>query len=180
MTILQSERLLLHPLSETDLDDLCLLNADPEVMRYLGNGLPRSREQVAERLQQMLGHWQKHGCGIWLVRARSDGRFLGRCGYADLHGYADMELAYALRRVAWGKGYCTEAAQTVVQHAFETMKLPRLLAVARPQNHASINVMRKLGMTFQEMIAFQGSEAVLYALDNPLTHPPATAAASQE
>ena len=56
----------------------------------------------------------------------------------------------------------------MVRHAFEVTKVPRLIAVARPQNSASINVMRKLGMAFQKVIVFEGGDAVLYALDNPL------------
>ena len=168
MSLLETERLILRPLRDTDLDDLFTLHSDPEVMRYLADGRPRTYEQVAERLREMLAHWQQHGFGIWLVLDRSDGRFLGRCGFGNLHGYPDMELAYGFRREAWGKGYCTEAARAVVQHALETLKLPRLIAVARPQNLASINVMQKLGMTFEKMIDFQGGDAVLYALDNPL------------
>jgi RimJ/RimL family protein N-acetyltransferase len=168
MSILETERLHLRPLLETDLDDLCALYADLEVMRNIGNGLPRNREQTAERLHRALAHWQKYGFGIWTVCDKSDGRFLGRCGYGNWRDYPDMELAYILHRFAWGKGYCTEAARAVVRHAFERSRLPRLIAVARPQNSGSIGVMRKVGMTFQKMIDFEGGEAVLYALDNPL------------
>ncbi len=168
MNTLETDRLLLRPMRDADLDDLCALYADAEVMRYLGNGRPRSREETAERLQRALAHWQKYGFGIWTVCDKRDGRYLGRCGYGNLHDYADRELAYSLHRFAWGQGYCTEAARAVVRHAFEATKLPRLIAVARPQNSASIAVMRKLGMTFQKMIDFEGGDAVLYALDNPL------------
>jgi ribosomal-protein-alanine N-acetyltransferase len=168
MTILQTDRLLLRPLCETDLDDLCAMYADPEVMRYLGDGLPRTREQTSERLQRALAHWQKYGFGIWAVCDKRDGRCLGRCGYGNLHDHPFMELAYSLHRFAWGQGYCTEAARVAVRHAFETTKLPRLIAVARRQNSASISVMRKLGMMFEKTITFEGGEAVLYGLDNLL------------
>jgi RimJ/RimL family protein N-acetyltransferase len=168
MTVLVTDRLLLRPMRESDLDDLCALYADPEVMRYLGNGQPRGREETAERLRRMLAHWDRYGFGIWAVCDKADGRYLGRCGYGNLHDYPNRELAYSLHRSAWGNGYCTEAARAVVRHAFEATKLPRLMAVARPENLASINVMRKLGMAFQKVMTFDGGDAVLYTLDNPL------------
>jgi ribosomal-protein-alanine N-acetyltransferase len=168
MTVLATDRLLLRPMRAQDLDDLCALYADPEVMRYLGNGQPRDREETAERLRRMLAHWDRYGFGIWAVCDKADGRYLGRCGYGNLHNYPHMELAYSLHRSAWGNGYCTEAARVVVCHAFEATKLSRLMAVARPENLASINVMRKLGMAFQKVMTFDGGDAVLYTLDNPL------------
>jgi ribosomal-protein-alanine N-acetyltransferase len=168
MTVLATDRLRLRPMRESDLDDLSAMYADPEVMRNLGNGRPVDREAAAERLRRMLAHWDKYGFGIWAVCDKAGGRFLGRCGYGNLHDYPDMELAYSLRRDAWGSGYCTEAARAVVRHAFQATKLPRLMAVARPRNLASVNVMRKLGMAYQKVITFDGGDAVLYTLDNPL------------
>jgi ribosomal-protein-alanine N-acetyltransferase len=168
MRVLETDRLILRPICDADFDDLCALYADPEVMRYLGNGLPRTREETAERLRVMLEHWDKYPFGMWTVRDRHDGRYLGRCGYGNFHDYPDMELGYTLARSAWGMGYATEAARAAVRHAFETTRLPRLMAVARPENVASQNVMRKLGMTFQMMMEFLGGEAMCYTLDNPL------------
>jgi RimJ/RimL family protein N-acetyltransferase len=167
MTILSTERLLLRPMNSDDLDDLCRLYADPEVMRYLGAGRPLNPRQAADRLERALAHWQKYGFGMWTVCARIDGRFLGRCGYGNLHDYPDMELAWSLHRFAWGQGYGTEVARAVIQHAFDVTKVPRLLAVARPGNIASLNLMRKLGMTYQRNIEFDGGDALLYMLDNP-------------
>src|SRR5690348_12285454 len=104
MSLLETERLVLRPMRDGDLDDVCAMYADPEVMRNLGNGLPLNREEAAERLRRMLAHWKRYGFGIWAVCDRTDGRFLGRCGYGNLHDYPDLELAYSLTRAAWGKG----------------------------------------------------------------------------
>jgi ribosomal-protein-alanine N-acetyltransferase len=166
MTHLETERLRLRPFRETDLDDLCAQYADPEVMRFLANGVPLNRDETAERLRKVLDHWQQHGVGIFAVCDKSDGRYLGRCGFGRLHDFPDWELAYAFCRDAWGRGYCTEAARAVVRYAFDELHLPRLIACARPENFASIAVMLKLGMTFERMTHFNGGPAVLYALAN--------------
>ncbi|WP_395517807.1 GNAT family N-acetyltransferase [Pseudorhizobium flavum] len=47
---------------------------------------------------------------------------------------------------AWGRGYATEAAQTVLTYAFQTLGLDRVIADISPHNAASIRVAEKIGM----------------------------------
>ncbi len=170
MTTLETERLLLRPFEATDLDDLCALYADPDVMRYLSTGV-LGRADTALRLQRMMDHWQTHGYGIWAVIRKSDSRFIGRCGIANLHEYEDPELAYTFARAHWGQGYATEAARAAVDFAFEQLKLRRVFALAIAENLGSRNVLHKLGMTFEKVIPFHGHEALWHRLDNPHTLP---------
>ncbi len=53
-----------------------------------------------------------------------------------------------MRLVAWGKGYAGKAARPVVEHAFKTVGLPRLVADIDPRNTPSMRVAEKIGMTF--------------------------------
>jgi hypothetical protein len=52
MILLQTERLILRPFLEDDLDDTCALLDDPDVTRFLSGGRPRSREEPAEKLHR--------------------------------------------------------------------------------------------------------------------------------
>ncbi len=122
------------------------------------------RDQASERLDFMVGHWQRHGFGMWAVLRRADGAFLGRCGLRYLDDTREIELGYTLTKACWGLGYATEASRAVLHHAFEVLRLERLVAIADPANVASVNVMTKIGMNFERVGTFYGSECVLYAL----------------
>ena len=65
---LTTARLELRPVQAEDLDDLAGLYADPDVMRYIGDGRPRTRADSATRLEIMLDHWRKHGFGFFTIR----------------------------------------------------------------------------------------------------------------
>jgi ribosomal-protein-alanine N-acetyltransferase len=168
MHSLQTQRLILRPFEETDLDDLWALYSDPEVVRYLSSGL-LGREETAVRLRRMMDHWQAHGYGIWAVIRKEDRRFIGRCGIANVHDDEEHELVYTFARASWGQGYATEAARAAVEYGFMQLKFPRVIALAVAENLASRNVMRKLGMTFEKVIPFMGHEALRHRLDNPYT-----------
>jgi ribosomal-protein-alanine N-acetyltransferase len=161
MILLETERLILRPYREDDLDDLATLLADPDVTRFLSYSRPRSREETAEKLHNILQHWRRHGFGIFVLLDRADGRFAGHCGVAD------AELAYCLVKRSWGRGLATEAVRAVLRHAFERVGLPRVVGVAMAENVASQRVMAKSGMTLQGPYQFDRRQAVLYTIDNP-------------
>jgi hypothetical protein len=50
------------------------IHADAQVMRYLGDGRPRTREQTWHSLATHLGHWQLRGYGKWAVVERATAR----------------------------------------------------------------------------------------------------------
>ena len=60
----------------------------------------------------------------------------------------DYELGFVLRREAWGKGYAKEIGVAQLEYGFRTTDRDRLLAQVRPSNKASVNALRKLGMSF--------------------------------
>ena len=165
LPILETERLRLRPVAADDLDDFATLYADAEVMRYIGVGGPLTRDQAQQRLEFMLDHWRKHGFGMWTLLQKADGAFIGRCGLRYVETATDeIELGYTLRKAFWGQGFATEASRVVMRYAFEVLKIGRLVALADPDNVASINVMKKVGMTFERVGLFYNSECVLYAM----------------
>jgi ribosomal-protein-alanine N-acetyltransferase len=160
---LETARLRLRPFTPADADDLYRLYSDPEVMRYIGQGTVRTREQTAEALAKMIDEWEQHGFGMWALFDRRDGRFLGRCGLRPLPGTPEVELGYTLFKEAWGKGLATEAARASVAFGFEKLALPRIVAIAHPPNRASRRVMEKVGMRFERQAPYQDIDCVWYA-----------------
>lgn len=163
-TPLLTDRLLLRPFCEADFIDLAVLFADPEVMRYVGNGQPRSPEQAAQHLQWMIEHQATHGFSLWAVIRRIDDRLIGQCGLWHLDRSNEIELGYKFARDCWGQGYATEASRAVITYGFETLELPELCGITHPDNFASQRILQKLGMTYEKTDRFYGQLCRYYRL----------------
>ena len=144
---IETPPLLLRPFAPADLDELLRLYSDPEVMRFIGKGV-RSREETEAGLTRMAGQWPQLGFGMWALHEKETGKFVGRCGLQPLSDTGQVEVGYALHREFWGRGLTTEAATVALRFGFETIGLPRIVAIARAENVASRRVMEKLGMTY--------------------------------
>jgi ribosomal-protein-alanine N-acetyltransferase len=163
---LETPRLRMRPFTPDDLENFCVLGSDPEVMRYISNGVPRPRAEAADALTKLVDHWQTHGFGVWVLDDRQSGQFLGRCGLRQLPAIGgQVELLYTLMRHAWGRGIATEAAAASLQYAFDVLKLRRIIALAEPRNLASWRIMEKLGMRREKMAPYMGVEVVWYAIE---------------
>jgi RimJ/RimL family protein N-acetyltransferase len=90
MTIptLTSERLVLRPFREQDLDPFALTCADEETMRWLGGTM--SREDAWRQMAMLLGHWQLRGYGMWALEERTTGAFVGRCVFHRPEGWPGL------------------------------------------------------------------------------------------
>ena len=79
----------------------------------------------------------------------------------DLHG-PEIEIGWRLVRSAWRRGYATEAAQPVLDHAWRTLRLRQVIADIDPENVASIAVARKLGFTVSGPAMYAGRQVTRY------------------
>ena len=71
-------------------------------------------------------------------------RVLGACGVAKRAG-EQPEIGYWLGVPFWGKGYATEAARAMIDHAFGDLGYDVLVGGARVNNPASRRVLEKCG-----------------------------------
>ena len=176
---LETERLLLRPLSLDDVDAFASFYADPEVMRHLGAGRTMSRDESEQSIRRMLRSFDVDGFGQLAVERREDGELLGRCGFlvwdaetltptteGEATGPTELEVGYTLGRDFWGQGYATEAATVVRDHALGPMGRSRLIAFIRHENRASARVAEKIGMQHERDVMLMELPARLYALGN--------------
>jgi ribosomal-protein-alanine N-acetyltransferase len=174
---LETERLLLRPLSTDDLDDFASFYADREVMRYLGVGKTLSRDETERSLNRMLRGFEVDGFGQLAVERKEDGALVGRCGFLvwdaetltptterEATGPTELEVGYALGQPYWGHGYATEAAGAVRDLALGPMGRERLIAFIRPDNARSRRVAEKLGMRHERDVLLMELPAQLFAL----------------
>ena len=86
--------------------------------------------------------------GLGALCEKRTGCFVGfagflRCDYLDVD---DFEFGFALHENLWAKGYATEIGRAQIAYGFTNLCALRLLAVAHPQNAASLRVLEKIGM----------------------------------
>ena len=152
----------MRKLRPDDLDDLAALFADADVVRYVGDGQPVGRDEAERALHSTLLRWQEQGFGRWATLDRTTGEFIGIGGFRSLFG--TPEVVYHLAKAHWGKGYATELARAALRFGFEDRGFDRIVAIAKPQNAASIHVMEKLGMQFEKHARYYDIDAVQYQI----------------
>ncbi|MFJ7204890.1 GNAT family N-acetyltransferase [Streptomyces sp. NPDC098789] len=176
MDALHTERLILRRWRDTDLEPWAAMNADPAVREYLGEVLTREGSDAS--VARFEAGFERRGYGWWAVEVRATGEFIG---FAGLDGvdeglpFGGVEIGWRLARSAWGHGYATEAALTVLAHAFDALELPEVLAVTTATNLRSQAVMRRIGMTRDPADDFDDPDApegplrpnVLFRLPRP-------------
>jgi RimJ/RimL family protein N-acetyltransferase len=163
--IRETARLRLRPFHPGDVEPYAAMCADPEVMRFLGNGGVMSREDAWRQLAMFAGHWQLRGFGMWAVEERATGAFVGRVGLHYPEGWPDREVGWALARAFWGRGYALEAARAALEEAFAQLGWGRVVSLIDPANARSVRLAERLGEQFREEVTVHGHRVALYALE---------------
>ncbi|MGW0798233.1 GNAT family N-acetyltransferase [Streptomyces sp. NPDC002692] len=148
MSELRTDRLLLRRWRDSDLAPWAEMNADPEVREHLGDLL--TREQSDASVASFREEFDRRGYGWWALEVRATGEFIGFAGLDQVEEdmpFTGVEIGWRLARGAWGHGYASEAARTVLAHGFEALVLSEILAVTTAANLRSRAVMRRIGMT---------------------------------
>jgi RimJ/RimL family protein N-acetyltransferase len=164
MVTLETERLRLRMFRDDDLDAYAPIVADPEVMRYLGDGQPLDRVGAWRQMAWMVGHWALRGYGLWAVEERATGALIGRIGFIFPEGWPGFELGWVLARPYWGKGYATEGARRALAYAFGELGRDHVISLIYPANTASIRVAKRLDETLQGRTVLYGHEVLIYGI----------------
>lgn len=178
MNIANSPRLSFEMMTQDDGQLLFELDQDPEVMRYINGGKPSTMEEITDILLPRLKAYTdlEQGWGIWKVTTLSDNvslpsNYIGWIlvrpmeFFSDNPKYHDIELGWRFKQCSWGEGYATEAARAIATQIAKKQRVTHLSAVADQDNLGSINIMKKLGMTFTQIAQYPtptGSVEVAY------------------
>lgn len=163
--VLETERLILRPISNDDLAATHRVFDDPAVRRYLWDDRPVSLEDTASVVQASARDFSERGVGLFGVRLRGAEELVGLCGLRWEDGIGDMEIIYCLLPELWGRGLATEAAEACLRFAFEEARLERVMAGADEPNAASLRIIEKLGMRFVGRILPAAPEAPYFVFN---------------
>jgi RimJ/RimL family protein N-acetyltransferase len=155
VTVIETDRLLLEPLSESRLEEFVVLTANPETMRYWGPNGPFSRTVAEQNFAAALTRLREHGFGRRWIVDRATGSGLG---FAETKYFGsscaevspdEVEIGWMLAPSVWRRGYGTEAGLAVRDEAFQELGFDTVVAVHHPENPASGRIMEKLGMSYE-------------------------------
>lgn len=168
MTSLETDRLLLGPLTLEDAGFILELVNEPAWLRFIGErGIKTVQAAQNYILAGPMESYQRFGFGLYKVELKADGSPLGICGLIKREALPDVDLGFAFLQKYWGQGYATEAAAAVLTFAQQALRLQRIVAITNPDNGRSIRVLEHLGLRFEKMVRLSadGSELKMFAYD---------------
>jgi len=156
--ILETNRLILREMQQSDYPALCAMLQDDEVM-YAYEGA-FSDEEAQAWLDMQLRRYAEDGFGLWAVILKEGGQegvkmgdqLIGQCGitWQSLADRQVMEVGYIFNKDYWHQGYATEAARACRDYAFEKLAADEVFSIIRDTNMASIGVARRNGMSVSD------------------------------
>ncbi len=153
MIEIRTPRLILRQWHDDDLAPLADIHADPQVMRWIGDGSVLDLDGTAEAVERWEEEWDEEGFGLFAVELLGSGELAGAVGLSVPDYLPEVlpsvEISWRLGRQFWGQGYASEAAQATLEFALQDRGLDHVIGVNREGDNASENIMRKLGMTLE-------------------------------
>jgi RimJ/RimL family protein N-acetyltransferase len=168
-----TDRLILRPFVEGDLDAVHAYQSLPEVTRYLYWD-PRDRDATAEALRRRIATPALEREGDILVLAvllRETGELVGEVNLSwGSEAHRQGEFGFVFNPAHHGRGYATEAAVQMLRLGFEELGLHRIVGRCDGRNEASARLMAKLGLRREahfvqnEIVKGEWTDEVVYAM----------------
>lgn len=150
---------------------------DGEASAFYGG--PLSTEQTWARLKADLGSWQLLGFGVWVLRVRDSGEYVGSCGYWQGEAWP-RELTWWMLPAARGQGYATEASRAAIAYAYDQCNWPVVESYMNDDNLPARQLVSRLGGTRCRRERFpDGHERDVFALPRIVCGDPAGWKASE-
>lgn len=147
---LETERLILRKLEETDVERMFLLDSNPEVMKYIGVPVLTEQSESLAVIRMIQKQYKENGTGRLAVIEKETGLLIGWSGLKllteETNGYKNvLDLGYRYLPEFWGKGYAMEAAIASLELGFNEMNAKVIYAYAHAENDGSNYILKKLG-----------------------------------
>lgn len=144
--ILETKRLILREMNDSDLSALCKILQDKEVMYAYEHAF--SDEEAKNWLNNQYKRYNDKGFGLWAVILKSSGKMIGQCGLTmqNIPEKQVLEIGYLFQKAYWHQGYAIEAAIGCKDYAFQVLNAKEVYSIIRDNNISSQNVAKRNGM----------------------------------
>lgn len=169
---LETERLILRDLLDSDVEGIFALDSDSIVHQYLGNNPIKTMKQAEESINFIKQQYEELGIGRFATIEKSSGEFIGWSGLKLNTGESEalndrqdfIDIGYRFIPKYWGKGYATESSIATLQYGFETMNYDTIYGAADIENIGSNKVLQKIGLQFVNEFLFEETRCNWYEL----------------
>ncbi len=144
---LETERLILRPLTLDDLEAIFKWTGDPRVNKYMIYPLYKSAEDGREWLEALYEDETKLDYGFVL---KSTGELIGSGGLYYKEDIDVWNIGYNLACNYWRKGLAVEAMEKIIEYGRNKYNIKKIMGVFCVDNYGSRRVMEKLGMSYYE------------------------------
>ncbi|MBE9388734.1 GNAT family N-acetyltransferase [Vagococcus salmoninarum] len=140
--VIETERLILRPITLADGADMYEYASDPETTQYVFE----THTSLENTLDNIASYFLSQPLGKYAIELKATHKMIGTIDIrlVDLHHRG--EIGYTINKAYWGQGITTEASQALVDLAFGPLQLKRLEAIHDVKNPASGRVMEKFGL----------------------------------
>ncbi len=166
--ITETERLILREFTKDDAAFIVELLNSEGWLGYIGDRNVHNESQAINYLEcGSMRSYQTKGFGFYGVILKESHELIGMCGFIQREKAVEVEIGYAFLPAFQRKGYASEAVKATLHYGFQTLKLEKLIAIARANNFSSIKLLEKLGFTLEKTYDSeeQGEKLVLFILN---------------
>ncbi len=153
MEILSTERLVISKITLNEASFIRELMNDKDWIQNIGDRGVRTLEDAENYIKEkFFTSYDKYGYGFYVIKLKSTKESIGTVGLIDRDGIDGVEIGYGMLPAFRKKGYALEAAQAIFDHARNTFHINKIVAIVNPNNKASIQLLEKLGLTYEKMV----------------------------
>ena len=169
MKILETERLILREVVESDDAFMLDLLNQPSFIKYIGDRNVRNLEQSREFIESRYrASYRTNGYGLYAVELKSEiaggddaaseipNSVIGICGFVRRHTLPDADIGFAFLPQFERLGYAFESASAIMEYGRNVLGLKRVLAITSVDNESSGRLLAKLGFKFDGLVTLDG------------------------
>lgn len=156
---LETERLIIRPITLDDVEEFYAMDSQPEVHLYLNRSPLKSNEEAKDYIKGLLQQYETHGIGRVAVIEKATNQLIGWTGFKFIEAPMNdrinfLDFGYRYRKESWGKGYATEAALACIAFYYKNLTHIPLHASTHVDNQASRKVLEKVGFKITDTFKF--------------------------
>ena len=142
--VLETDRLILRQMQETDIDAVYNFNSCEEALKYVLREPFKTKEEAKEKLNFFLTGIKGKTAFWWVFTLKETNENIGYGGLFDIsQEHNRAEIGYGITKNYWNKGYMSEIVETIVKFGISKAEFNKIYGIIISGNDASIRLLEK-------------------------------------